>query len=74
MPEEQATFTVLLVSAGGQKLTVAKLVKDVTGLGMKEALGFVNNLPRAVRSEVPAEEAKGFAKLLTDAGATVKIV
>ena len=70
---EQTEFDVILVSAGDAKLQIVKIVKDLTGLGLKEAKDLVDGAPKAVKEKVSKAEAEDFAAKLKDAGATVEI-
>ena len=72
-PEEKSTFDVILKSAGGAKLAVVKLVKDLTGLGLKEAKELVDGAPKAVKEGVSKDEADGLKKQLEEAGAEVEV-
>ena len=72
-PEEKTTFDVILKSAGGAKLAVVKLVKDLTGLGLKEAKELVDGAPKAVKEGVSKDEADGLKKQLEEAGAEVEV-
>ncbi|WP_019946182.1 50S ribosomal protein L7/L12 [Hymenobacter aerophilus] len=72
-PEEKTSFDVILKAAGGQKLAVVKLVKDLTGLGLKEAKELVDGAPKAVKEGVAKDEAEGLKKQLEEAGAEVEI-
>ncbi len=72
-PEEKTTFDVILKSAGGSKLAVVKLVKDLTGLGLKEAKELVDGAPKAVKEGVAKDEAEGLKKQLEEAGAEVEV-
>ena len=72
-PEEKTTFDVILKSAGGAKLAVVKLVKDLTGLGLKEAKELVDGAPKALKEGVAKDEAEGLKKQLEEAGAEVEI-
>lgn len=69
----QTEFDVILISAGAAKLNVVKLVKDITGLGLKEAKDLVDTAPKPVKEKVSKEEAEGVKKTLVDAGAEVEI-
>lgn len=69
----QTEFTVVLKSAGAAKLGVVKLVKDLTGLGLKEAKDLVDAAPKAVKENVSKEEAESLKAQLTEAGAEVEI-
>src|ERR1700710_1062725 len=71
--EVQAAFTVILKEAGGAKLAVVNLVKDLTGLGLKEAKDLVDAAPKAVKEGVTKADADGILKQLIDAGATAEI-
>lgn len=71
--EEKTEFDVVLASAGGSKLTVVKLVKEVTGLGLKEAKELVDGAPKAVKEGVSKDEAESLKAKLEEAGATVEL-
>lgn len=71
--EEQTSFDVVLKAAGGQKLNVVKLVKDLTGLGLKEAKAAVDSAPGPIKEGVPKEEAESIKAKLEEAGAEVEI-
>ncbi|ARV06245.1 50S ribosomal protein L7/L12 [Polaribacter sp. SA4-10] len=71
--EEQTEFDVILTAAGGSKLAVVKLVKELTGLGLKEAKGIVDSAPAAVKEGVSKDEAEGLKKSLEEAGAEVEL-
>ncbi len=70
---EQSEFDVILKSAGAAKLNVVKLVKDLTGLGLKEAKDLVDGAPKAVKEKVSKADAESLKKSLEDAGAEVEI-
>lgn len=70
---EQTAFDVILKEAGGQKLAVVKLVKDLTGLGLKEAKDLVDGAPKELKSGVAKDEANALKKQLEEAGAVVEI-
>ena len=70
---EKTSFDVILKEAGGQKLAVVKLVKDLTGLGLKEAKDLVDGAPKEVKTGVDKAEAESLKKALEEAGATVEI-
>ncbi|WP_276363338.1 50S ribosomal protein L7/L12 [Daejeonella sp. H1SJ63] len=70
---EQTSFDVILKDAGGSKLGVVKLVKDLTGLGLKEAKDLVDGAPKEVKTGVDKAEAEALKKQLEEAGATVEI-
>jgi large subunit ribosomal protein L7/L12 len=72
-PAEQTSFDVILKSAGASKLAVVKLVKDLTGLGLKEAKDLVDGAPKAVKEGVSKDEAEGLKKSLEEAGAEVEV-
>jgi large subunit ribosomal protein L7/L12 len=71
--EEKSTFNVILKNAGGQKLQIVKLVKDITGLGLKEAKAVVDAAPGPVKEGVSKEEAEAIKNQLVDAGAEVEL-
>ena len=71
--EEKTSFDVILKSAGASKLAVVKLVKDLTGLGLKEAKDLVDAAPKPVKEGVAKDEAEALKKSLEDAGAEVEI-
>ena len=68
--EEQTEFTVMLTAAGEKKVEVIKVVRAITGLGLKEAKDLVDGAPKAVKEGVSKADAAAIAKQLTDAGAT----
>ncbi|HUW93952.1 MAG TPA: 50S ribosomal protein L7/L12 [Bacteroidales bacterium] len=70
---EKTSFDVILKSAGGQKLQIVKLVKDITGLGLKEAKAVVDAAPGAVKEGVSKEEAESLKKQLEESGAEVEL-
>ena len=70
---EKTEFDVILKSAGANKLAVVKLVKDLTGLGLKEAKEVVDGAPSKVKAGVSKEEAEGLKKSLEEAGAEVEL-
>ena len=72
-PEEQTEFTVLLTAAGDAKINVIKTVRELTGLGLKEAKDLVDGPPKPVKEGVPKEEAESVAKKLQEAGASTEI-
>lgn len=69
----QTEFTVMLNAAGGQKLNVVKVVKEITGLGLKEAKDMVDGAPAAIKEGVSKEEADSIKAKLDEAGADVEI-
>ncbi|MDC0176733.1 50S ribosomal protein L7/L12 [Polaribacter sp.] len=71
--DDQTEFDVILTAAGGSKLAVVKLVKELTGLGLKEAKGIVDSAPAAVKEGVTKDEAEGLKKSLEEAGAEVEL-
>ncbi|WEK20085.1 MAG: 50S ribosomal protein L7/L12 [Candidatus Pedobacter colombiensis] len=71
--EEKSTFDVILKEAGGQKLAVVKLVKDLTGLGLKEAKDLVDGAPKELKAGVSKDEAAALKTQLEEAGAVVEI-
>ena len=71
--DEQTSFDVILKAAGGQKIQVIKAVREITGLGLKEAKGLVDQAPKAVKEGVSKEDAEEVQKKLTDAGAEVEL-
>ncbi|PRZ25252.1 MULTISPECIES: 50S ribosomal protein L7/L12 [Flavobacterium] len=71
--EAQTEFTVVLKEAGSSKLAVVKLVKELTGLGLKEAKDVVDGAPSNVKEGVSKEEAEGLKKSLEEAGAVVEL-
>jgi len=72
-PVEQTEFTVVLTAAGQAKLGVVKLVKELTGLGLKEAKELVDAAPKAVKEKVSKEEAESIKSQLVEAGAEVEV-
>ena len=71
--EEQTEFDVILTSAGANKIAVIKVVREVTGLGLKEAKEVVDGAPKAVKEKVEKAEAEEIKKKLEEAGATVEV-
>ena len=71
--EEQTEFTVVLKDAGASKLAVVKAVKELTGLGLKEAKDLVDGTPANVKEGVSKDEAEGLKKALEEAGAVVEL-
>ena len=71
--EEKSTFDVILKEAGGQKLAVVKLVKDLTGLGLKEAKELVDGAPKELKAGVTKDEAEAFKTQLEEVGAGVEV-
>lgn len=71
--EEQSEFDVVLKSAGQSKLAVVKLVKELTGLGLKEAKAVVDEAPKAIKEKVSKDEAEALKNQLEEAGAEVEV-
>ncbi|MFP5436621.1 MAG: 50S ribosomal protein L7/L12 [Bacteroidia bacterium] len=71
--EEQTEFTVVLKDAGASKLAVVKAVKELTGLGLKEAKDLVDGVPANVKEGISKDEAEGLKKALEEAGAVVEL-
>ena len=71
--EEQTEFDVILKAPGASKLAVVKLVKELTGLGLKDANGLVDDAPSAIKEGVSKDEAEGLKKSLEEAGAEVEL-
>ncbi len=71
--DEKSEFDVVLTAAGGSKLAVVKLVKELTGLGLKEAKEIVDSAPKAVKEGVAKDEAEALKKQLEEAGAEVEL-
>ena len=71
--EEQTAFDVVLAGAGGQKIQVIKVVRAITGLGLKEAKDLVDSAPKAVKEGVAQDEADSIKAQLEEAGASVEI-
>ncbi|MCT4673757.1 MAG: 50S ribosomal protein L7/L12 [Prolixibacteraceae bacterium] len=70
---EQTEFDVILKAAGSSKLAVVKLVKDLAGVGLKEAKELVDGAPKAIKEKVSKEEAEALKTQLTEAGAEVEL-
>jgi len=71
--EEKSEFDVVLTAAGGSKLAVVKLVKELTGLGLKDAKELVDGAPKTIKEGVSKDEAEGLKKSLEEAGAEVEL-
>ena len=71
--EEKSEFDVVLKAAGQAKLAVVKLVKELTGLGLKEAKELVDNAPKPIKEGLAKDEAEGLKKQLEEAGAEVEL-
>lgn len=70
---EQTEFDVILTAAGGSKINVIKVVREVTGLGLKEAKDVVDSAPKAIKEKISKEDAEVIKTKLTEAGASVEI-
>jgi len=70
---EQTEFTVMLTGIGGQKIKVIKAVREITGLGLKEAKDLVDSSPTAVKENIPKEEADQIGAKLADVGAEFEV-
>ncbi len=71
--EEQTEFDVILTSAGAAKINVIKVVREITGLGLKEAKDLVDSAPKPVKEKIAKDEAEAIKAKLTEAGATVEV-
>jgi large subunit ribosomal protein L7/L12 len=71
--EEKTAFDVILAAAGAQKINVIKVVREITGLGLKEAKDLVEGAPKPVKTGVSKEDAETMKKKLAEAGATVEV-
>jgi len=71
--EEKTEFTVNLLNSGANKVNVIKVVRAVTGLGLKEAKDLVDGAPKAVKEGIPKADAEAIAKQITEAGGTAEI-
>ncbi len=71
--EEKTAFDVILANAGAQKINVIKVVRELTGLGLKEAKDLVEGAPKPVKTGVSKEDADNMKKKLTEAGATIEV-
>lgn len=71
--EEKTEFDVMLMSCGASKISVIKVVREVTGLGLKEAKDLVDNAPKAVKEKITKDEAEALKAKLTEAGATAEV-
>lgn len=71
--EEKTEFSVILVSVGPNKIPVIKVVREITGLGLKEAKDLVDGAPKPVKENVPKDQSEEIKKKLTDVGATVEL-
>ncbi|WP_248929039.1 50S ribosomal protein L7/L12 [Paenibacillus hamazuiensis] len=70
---EQTEFDVILANAGASKINVIKVVREITGLGLKEAKDLVDGAPKPIKEKVGKEEAESIKAKLTEAGATVEV-
>lgn len=71
--EEQSEFDVILNNAGASKINVIKVVREITGLGLKEAKEIVDNAPKALKEKISKDEAEGIKAKLEEAGASVEV-
>lgn len=71
--EEKTEFDVILASAGGEKIKVIKAVREITGLGLKDAKGVVDGAPKTLKEGVSKEEAEAMKAKLEEVGATVEV-
>ena len=71
--EEKTAFDIVLKDPGDSKLQVIKIIRELTGLGIKEAKELADNAPKAIKSDVPKEEAEGIKNRLTEVGAIVEL-
>ena len=71
--EEKSSFNVVLKDAGANKIAVIKVVREATGLGLKEAKDLVDGAPKTVKENASKEDAENLQKALTEAGATVEL-
>lgn len=71
--EEKSEFDVILKAAGDKKLEVVKVVKELTGLGLKEAKALVDSAPAPIKEGVPKDEAENLRAALTEAGAEIEV-
>ncbi len=71
--EEKTEFDVMLMNCGASKIGVIKVVREATGLGLKEAKDLVDNAPKAVKEKISKDEAEALKAKLTEAGATVEV-
>ena len=71
--EEKSSFNVVLKDAGAQKIQVIKVVRDATGLGLKEAKDLVDGAPKTVKENLPKDQAEELKKKFEDVGATIEL-
>jgi large subunit ribosomal protein L7/L12 len=72
-PPEQTEFNAVLTAAGGNKIAVIKVVREITNLGLKEAKDLVESVPKELKTGVPKDEAEAIKKKVAEAGGTVEI-
>ena len=72
-PEEQTEFTVMLTEVGAKKINVIKAVREVTSLGLKEAKDLVESAPKAVKEDIPKDEAEAIVKKFEEVGAKAEL-
>lgn len=71
--DEQSAFTIILKEAGDQKIQVIKAVREITGLGLKDAKDLVDGAPKEIKAGVPKEEAEAMKQKIQDAGGVVEL-
>jgi len=71
--EEKTEFDVMLMSCGASKISVIKVVREATGLGLKEAKDLVDNAPKAIKEKITKDDAEALKAKLTEAGATAEV-
>ena len=71
--EEKSEFTISMTSCGDKKIQVLKVLRELTGLGLKEAKDIIDNLPRAIKEDVSKEEAQNMKSKLEEAGASIEL-
>lgn len=71
--EEQTEFDVILMNAGASKINVIKVVREITGLGLKEAKDLVDGAPKPIKEKIGKDDAEAIKAKLTEAGATVEV-
>jgi large subunit ribosomal protein L7/L12 len=72
-PEEKDEFTVSMTSCGDKKIQVLKVLRELTGLGLKEAKDMIDNLPKSIKENAPKEEAQNMKSKLEEVGATIEL-
>jgi len=70
---DKTEFTVMLTNAGANKIQVIKVIREITGLGLKEAKDFVDSVPKAIKENIPKEQAEEIKKKVESAGAQVEL-